>query len=192
VRDDLPPAALLDRIDRLGRLICPHAGEAVFSFLSLYARVGAKLRRLPFSPRPPDAGQKAILAAGLAAANAAWPRPLRLTACAEKDDLGAWGIARGRCIDPERIRRLRPDEPLPPELSRRDPHQRPECRCAPSKDIGAYNTCRHLCAYCYANHSGRAVVNALRRLDPLGEGMEARPPGGAGPAGQSNEFLGKV
>jgi hypothetical protein len=171
VRDDMPPEALLERLDRLGRLICPYVDEAVFSFLSLYARVGARLRRLPFSPRPPDAGQKSVLAAGLAAASAAWAHPLRLAACAEKEDLGAWGVARSACIDPERIRRLCPREPLPAELSGRDPHQRPQCRCAPSKDIGAYNTCRHLCAYCYANHSGRAVINALRALDVEGEAM---------------------
>ncbi len=34
--------------------------------------------------------------------------------------------------------------------SRRDQGQRWHCGCAPSRDIGVYDTCRHQCVYCYA------------------------------------------
>jgi hypothetical protein len=35
----------------------------------------------------------------------------------------------------------------------RDKGQRTACGCMVSKDIGEYNTCVHLCEYCYANAS---------------------------------------
>ena len=40
----------------------------------------------------------------------------------------------------------------------RDKGQRQFCGCIVSKDIGEYNTCPHLCEYCYANTSKEMAV----------------------------------
>lgn len=40
----------------------------------------------------------------------------------------------------------------------RDKGQREFCGCIKSKDIGEYNTCIHLCEYCYANTSKQAAA----------------------------------
>ena len=42
--------------------------------------------------------------------------------------------------------------------SNRDTGQRIACGCITSKDIGEYNTCPHLCEYCYANSSKETAV----------------------------------
>lgn len=41
----------------------------------------------------------------------------------------------------------------------KDKGQRKLCGCMVSKDIGMYNTCKHLCIYCYANKSRNMVLN---------------------------------
>ena len=44
----------------------------------------------------------------------------------------------------------------------RDKGQREFCGCMKSKDIGQYNTCIHMCEYCYANTSKEAAAKNFK------------------------------
>jgi hypothetical protein len=50
----------------------------------------------------------------------------------------------------------------PPKIQR----ARKECACLLMCDIGAYNTCGHLCRYCYANYSADLVRRNMSMHDP--------------------------
>ena len=47
-----------------------------------------------------------------------------------------------------------------------NPLNRKECACYITGDIGAYNTCGHLCRYCYANNDRATVLKNMRLHDP--------------------------
>lgn len=56
-------------------------------------------------------------------------------------------------------------------VHKKDPGQREFCGCMAAKDIGEYNTCPHLCEYCYANTSKEvALANwRLHKSNPFSE-----------------------
>lgn len=58
----------------------------------------------------------------------------------------------------------------------RDKGQRQFCGCIISKDIGEYNTCPHLCEYCYANSSKETAISNWRihKLNPTSDTITGR------------------
>jgi len=81
------------------------------------------------------------------------------------DRLEKAGIPPGACIDGRLIDKLWGLG----VAGKKDPGQRPNCLCAPSVDIGAYNTCTHGCLYCYASADFNAASVKRSQHDPSSE-----------------------
>ncbi|HHW47880.1 MAG TPA: DUF1848 domain-containing protein [Clostridiaceae bacterium] len=90
---------------------------------------------------------------------------IMVKACCEEPYLYEYGIGKAHCIDKTLIESI-----CGYSLDiKRDRNQRDSCGCYESVDIGAYNTCRNGCIYCYANYSDVSVKNNSKRHDPEGE-----------------------
>jgi len=128
----------------------------VISFIDLYPKVRRNFpeaREVPMAQRL-ELGRAII---DIAAAHGMTVRP-----CAEGDALAAFGADCGGCMrisDYEAAIGRRLNAP-------KRKGARAECACYLSCDIGAYNTCRHLCRYCYANAEPGAVMARSRLHDP--------------------------
>ncbi len=145
---------LIDKIQRIALELRDYTEKLVFSFADIgdYKKVGANLRRGGVNYR--EWTEKCMLefAEGLNKLNL----PIKLATCAEPINLSNYGIGHNRCIDPELISRLAPDDKaLQMWLfgATKDMGQRKVCGCILSKDIGQYNTCTHGCLYCYASNT---------------------------------------
>jgi hypothetical protein len=163
--------ALLERINRLAETLQYFTDTLTFSFIDItsYARVRARIQKHFPAIREPCGEEVPRLAAGIAHCNATLQMPLTLAVCAEKAELAADGIRTASCVDAARISSLCPETAIKP--SHKDRGQRAACGCAPSKDIGAYGTCKHNCAYCYANSSESAVRARLARYDAASDAL---------------------
>lgn len=85
-----------------------------------------------------------------------------IKACAEGDELAPFGIDCNGCLTQEVYETALHTKLDMPKIK----GQRNECACFFGNDIGAYDTCRHFCKYCYANTDYRAVLSNSKLHNP--------------------------
>lgn len=152
------PILLTDTIDvnyhihyfeELAKMLTGFTKRCVISFVDLYKKTSTNTKHINLR----ELNMDEISRIAEAFSNIAKRYELKLVTCAENVDLSNFGIDHGYCIDPELIAQI-----CGYNLDvKKDKNQRKECGCVESVDIGAYNTCCHGCAYCYANFNSEKV-----------------------------------
>jgi hypothetical protein len=180
--NDITPEILLTRIEDIGNQIHEFTEKLVISFIDIseYSLVKQRLDKSQKNYREFSPTEMINIAEGLHELNKKWN--LTIATCAEDwpvgTDLSKFGIVHNRCIDDVLLRRLFPNnkelmdflmvEKFPQKTLNfsderpnplKDKNQRKSCGCIVSKDIGQYDTCMHLCTYCYANKWDTKVRN---------------------------------
>ena len=144
--------------EEIARKLSPYTRKCTISFIDMYRKTqknvaGLSMREFPVQLQDELAGKLAEIAHSYG---------LDIETCSEGIDLEKYGIHHARCIDDRLFAKL-----IGCSLNAgKDKNQRAECGCIESIDIGAYNTCKNGCLYCYANYSNAAVITNAGKHDP--------------------------
>lgn len=169
--DELTIDELLRRIENIAKELHEYTAKLVISFVDItaYKKVERNLGKQSIKFREFDENQMVNFMDKLVVQLE--PYELEIATCGEKIEHNR--ITHNRCIDGDLMVRLFHEdtelmEYLGYEIGQKDlfgttslirkkqkklkdPGQRESCGCIKSKDIGSYDTCMHLCTYCYAN-----------------------------------------
>lgn len=129
---------------------------AVISFIDLYPKVRKNF------PEAREVTKEDRLYLGQEIIKIAAECGMTVKPCAEGDELAAYGADCSGCMKISDYEQAIGQRLLAP--SRKG--ARAECACYLSCDIGAYNTCMHLCRYCYANAEPAKVRAHHKMHDP--------------------------
>jgi hypothetical protein len=144
--------------DRIARQLEGYTKKCTISFIDYYRNTRNNIKDIKLLELTDDS--KYFLARYLS--ESARSHGVKIDTCAESIDLQKYDITHARCIDDKLFEKL-----LGCSLNiEKDKSQRLECGCASSIDIGAYNSCRNGCKYCYANHSLKTVISNNEKYDP--------------------------
>ncbi len=175
---------LLRKVENIGDHLKNHTSKLVFSFVDInnYQKVQNNLKKEMINCREFTESEMDVFAAEVQKLNKKWG--LEIGSCGEKVSLEQYGIIQNKCIDDDLIVNLfsqdnelmqflgieinqqylfNPGNYIKARTKNKDKGQRKFCNCIASKDIGEYNTCPHLCKYCYANTSEGGAVSNWRR-----------------------------
>lgn len=187
--DRLDTNGLLDKISNIGDSLHSYTEKLVISFadISIYTKVQRNLKKACIKYREFRNEDMKKIAVGINGLKKKWG--LEVATCSEKIDLSSFEIVHNKCIDDKLIIRIaahdkelmsflgyQPQKQMKifPDYEQRkkslkDKGQRKECGCVISKDIGQYNTCGHLCVYCYANYSSETVKRNRQKVSSNSE-----------------------
>ena len=156
ISGEYPAERHIRAFEYMAQTLSGYTRTAVISFVDLYEKTK---RNFP-EVRPVTAEQRLLL--GKAFVEIAGQYGMTLRPCGEGDELAPFGADCSGCMtvavyEQALGRRLKVPKTAP---------ARKECACYLGGDIGAYNTCGHLCRYCYANYDAATVRKNLAAHDP--------------------------
>ena len=138
------PAWHVKVFEAMRKAIAPYTEKVVISFVDVYPKLKNYFAKTgQYNLKPEHLTEFAKILAQIAKSE-----NIEIASCAENIELSSVGIKHNACVDKDLIERLS----RKPLSLNKDTNQRGACLCAKAVDIETYNTCKHNCAYCYANN----------------------------------------
>ncbi len=146
----------IETFEQMARELSGYTKTCIISFIDLYKKV------IKNFPQACMVEKEKRLKIGKAFAEIGRQYDITIKACAEGDELAPYGVDCSGCLTQEVYETVLHTKLDMPKIK----GQRNECACFFGNDIGAYDTCRHFCKYCYANTDYKAVLSNSKLHNP--------------------------
>ena len=148
----------IGEFEQMAKNLAGYTRTCVISFIDIYKKVE---RNFP-EAREVYNGDRLTL--GKAFIDIAKKYDITIRPCAEGNDLEPYGADCSGCMT---VKTFETALHAKLDVPKRSKNQRNgECACLLGTDIGAYDTCGHLCRYCYANTNPELVKENMKIHDP--------------------------
>lgn len=141
---------------RMCELLSGYVNRVIVSFLDNYKNVQKNMGYLKPVPFTEDMYKE------IGEYFSKWARinGMVVQTCFENRNLVEYGFVKGDCLSRELAFKMTAKK-YPKQVARKGG----KCECVQMVDIGVYNTCKHLCKYCYANYMEDMVLNNYLKHD---------------------------
>ena len=145
----------IECFEKIAKELKGYTHNCTISFLDLYEKV----KRNAPNIKPPTKEEQIEIAKAFSKIGK--ENDMVIHACCEKTYLSQYGLQCNGCMSQEIVEKAINNTLQPPKRK----NLRQECNCLMGNDIGAYNTCGHLCKYCYANANKQFVIENMKKHD---------------------------
>lgn len=147
----------LEKFEEIAPALDGYTQTAVISFIDMYQKVK---KNFP-EAKPLEKADRMYL--GEKMALIAKDHGMTLRPCAEGNELEVFGADCSGCMTQAMYEKAVHNSMNFPKVK----NARAFCSCYLANDIGMYNTCLHMCRYCYANYDAKTVMDNNENHDPL-------------------------
>lgn len=146
----------VEGFEKMACTLAGHTKVCVISFIDLYQKV---LRNFP---EVRNVGREDRIWLAKEFVRIGKKYGIEIKSCAEGNELEKYGVDCSGCMTQEVFEKAIDCRLIVPKMK----SARKECGCLLGSDIGAYNTCGHLCKYCYANYDAETVIRNMKSHNP--------------------------
>ena len=156
ISEEWPAERHIKAFEYMARTLEGYTHTAVISFIDLYEKTRKNFPEVKSVPGDEK------LRLGKAFVEIASRYGMTVRPCAEGTALARFGADCSGCMTVAMYEKALHKNLIVPRFA----PARKECACYLGCDIGAYNTCGHLCRHCYANYDAATVRHNMKLHDP--------------------------
>ena len=145
----------IECFEKIAKELKGYTNNCTISFLDLYEKVKKNAPNI----KPPSKEEQIEIAKAFSKIGK--ENMMIIHSCCETTNLAQYGLKCNGCMSQEIVEKAINEKLNPPKRK----NIRQQCNCLMGNDIGAYNTCAHLCKYCYANYSKSLVIENMKNHD---------------------------